>query len=192
MPLLLEAFDAVAPEAAADPTPGPSPAWLEGYAAGYAEGLAQGAAEAEARSTHLSGELARSLQDLTFGYAEARGQVLASLQPLFGLLIDALLPAMAAEALGPWIIEALLHAARTDSAAPFTIDLHPDRMAAVEACLPPGLPARLRAEPGLGPNAARLSLGPQDSDLDLEACLAALRAALSALFDETSRKDRHG
>lgn len=192
MALFLEAFDAVVPEVSPDPAPGPSPEWLDGHATGHAEGLLQGAAEVEARSTHLSNELARSLQELTFGYAEARGQVLDSLEPLFRLLIDALLPAITAEALGPWIAESLLQAARTDSAAPFAIELHPDRMAAVEACLPPGLPARLRPDPLLGPNAARLSLAQRDTDLDLDACLAALREALSALFDEPSRKVRHG
>lgn len=192
MPLLLEAFDAALPEAAPEPPPGPSPDWLDGHAAGHAEGLAQGAAEAEARSTHLSAELARSLQEMTFGYAEARAQVLESLQPLFRLLIDALLPAMAAEALGPWIAEALLDAARTDSAAPFAIALHPDRVASVAACLPPGVPASLRPDPTLGPMAARLSLASRETDLDLDACLAALREALSALLDDSSRKVRHG
>lgn len=192
MPLLLEAFDAVAPEAAPEPLPGPSRDWLEGHAAGVAEGLARGVAEAEARSGHLSDELARSLQDMAFGYAEARGQVLASLRPLFGCLIEALLPALAAEALGLWIVEALLHAARTDSAAPLVVDLHPDRLAAVDACLPPGFPASLQPDPELGPQAARLRLGSQETDLDLDACLDALREALSALLDETSRKSRHG
>lgn len=192
MPLLLEAFDVAVAASIPEPTAGPSSDWLEGYAAGHAEGRAQGIAETEARADLLSGELARHLQDLTFGYAEARGQVLASLRPLFGLLIDSLLPAIAADALGPWIAEALLHAARTDSAAPFAIDVHPEQVAAVSACLPPGFPASLRSDPSLGQRAARLSLGPQDTDLDLDACLAALREALSALLDDTSRKACHG
>lgn len=191
MALLLEAFDAL-PEPAPEAPAGPSPEWLDGQAAGFAEGLAQGRAEAETRSAHLSAELARSLQDMTFGYAEARAQVLESLQPLFGLVIDAILPAMAAEALGPWIAEALLGAARADSAAPFAVDLHPQRMAAVEACLPPGFPATLRPDPTLGPLAARLSLASRETDLDLDACLAAVRAALSALLDDSSRKVCHG
>jgi len=192
MALHLEAFDEPVPEVAPDAMAGPSLEWLAGHAAGHAEGWAQGAAEAEARSNHLSSDLARCLQDMTFGYAEARGQVLESLQPLFGLVIDAILPAMAAEALGPWIVEALLDAARTDSAAPFAIDIHPDRIGAVEACLPPGFPARLRPDPQLGPNAARLSLARRESDIDLDACLAAVREALSALLDDSSRKVRYG
>lgn len=188
MPLLLEAFDAPVPVLPS----GPSPDWLDGHAVGLADGRTEGRIEAEARSDHLSGELAQQLQEMTFGYAEARGQVLASLRPLFALLVDSLLPAMAAEALGPWIVEALLHAARVDSAAPLVLALHPDRIAVVGACLPPGFPATLRADPTLTPQAARMSLGPQETDLDLDACLAALREALSALLDETSRKVRHG
>lgn len=191
MPLLLEAFDAPA-SPAPEPSEGPSADWLDGFAAGQAEGLASGRAEAEAGAAHLSRDLARTLQDMAFAYAEARGQVLASLRPLFELLIDRMLPALAAEALGPWIGEAILEAARTDSASPLVIGLHPDRIEAVRACLPPGLPATLQGDPTLGPNAARLTQPARESDLDLDACLAALREALSSLLDDTAGKVRHG
>jgi flagellar biosynthesis/type III secretory pathway protein FliH len=192
MPLFLEAFDAPDPAVVSDVPEGPSADWLDGFAAGQAEGLALGRAEAEAEASHISQDLARTLQDMAFAYAEARGQVLASLRPLFMLLIDRMLPALAAESLAPWIAEALLDAARTDSASPLVIDLHPDRIDAVRACLPPSPPARLRAEPMLGPNAARLSHPSRESDLDLDGCLAALREALSALLDDSAGKVRYG
>lgn len=191
MPLLLEAFDR--PLAAEPPEPaGPSPDWLEGHAAGLAEGLARGRAAAEAASAHLSEELAQGLLEMTFAYAEAREQVLRSLGPLFALLADRLLPEMAAAALGPWIAEVLLEAAGSDSAAPLVVEVHPDRIGAVAACLPPGWPASLRPAPDLGPNAARLVAPARESDLDLDACLAALREALSTLFDPTGAQIRHG
>lgn len=203
MPLLFEDFDA-APAAAEHA--GPPPDWLDGHSAGFREGLAQGRAEAEAESSHLSRELAQSLQEMAFGYAEAREQVLLSLRPLFGVLIDRLLPAFAAEALGPWVAETLLTSARTCSATPLEIELHPDRIEAVRPCLPPGLPATLLANPSLGPGAARFLRADRESDLDIDACLAALQEALAAFLDHTaptpagaartpddpSRKVRHG
>ncbi|TNC71307.1 hypothetical protein [Rubellimicrobium roseum] len=170
----------------------PPTGWLEGFAAGQAEGLAAGRAEADTRSDRLSADLAGKLQDMTFNYAEARGQVLASLRPLFELLIDRLLPAIAAQAVAPWLVQALLDAARADSATPLVIHLHPERLGAVRACLPPGLPAQLRPDPALGLQAARLTSREGESDLDLDACLLALREALSTLLDATSGKVRHG
>lgn len=189
MPMLLEAFDILPPL----PEPeGPSPDWLDGHAAGLAQGLAQGAAEAEARSDHLTGELAQSLQDMAFGYAEAREQVLASLKPLFAALADRLLPQAAAEALGPWIAQALSDAAQSDSAAPIVVELHPDRVEAVRACLPPGSPATLRPDASLDRSAARITTPLGESDLDLGACLAAMQEALFALSDANTGMIRHG
>ncbi len=192
MPILLEAFDTpLPPSPDAEPT-GPPPEWLDGYAAGFEAGLAQGKAEAEAHATHLSQELAQSLQDMTFGYAEAREQVLLSLRPLFRLLGERLLPAMVVEGLGSWIAEALLEAARADTEQPLTVELHPTRIEAVRACLPPGLPAILRENPALGPGAARLLRADRESELDLDTCLAVLSEALSALLDDTALKVSHG
>lgn len=189
MAILLEAFDLPAEEAAPS---GPSVDWLDGHAAGHAAGLAQGRAEAEAEAAHLSRELAQNLQDMAFGYAEAREQVLLSLRPLVRLLTDRLLPALAAEGLGAWITEAVLEAARADTAVPMVVELHPDRLHAVQACLPPGLPATLRANPALGPGAARLLRPDRESELDLDTCLAVLSEALAALLDDTALKVRHG
>lgn len=191
MPLVLEPFDRPAPAPEPAPT-GPSPDWLDGHAAGFEEGLALGRAEAQADGAAVTRELAQSLQDLTFAYAEAREQVLVALRPLFALVVDRLLPALAAEAVGPWIVQALLEAARHDTAQPLVIALPPDRIEPVRACLPPGLPARLEADPTLGPTAARLSQPGRESELDLDACLAAMGEALTALLDDTARKVRHG
>lgn len=189
MPLLLEAFDAPPPPT--EPA-GPSPDWLDGHALGLAEGLARGQAAAEAQAAHLSRDLARSLEDMAFGYAEAREQVLVSLRPLFGLLMNRLLPAAAAASLGPRIAELLLEAARADSAAPLVVEVHPDRLSAVRACLPPSCPATLRPDPSLGSGGARITTPARESDLDLDACLASLRGALSALLDSTEGPVRHG
>lgn len=188
MPLLLEAFDASAP---VEPS-GPSPDWLDGHAAGLAEGLALGRADAEAETAHLSRELSRGLQDMAFAYAEAREQVLVSLRPLFGLLMDRLLPATAAASLGPRVAELLLDAARADSMAPLVVEVHPDRLPAVQACLPPSWPATLRPDLSLGLEGARITTPARESDLDLDACLATLRAALSAFLDSTEGLIRHG
>lgn len=204
MGLLYEAFD----EVRADAAPGPSLEWAAGHDAGLTQGLATGIAQGteatEALSGTLSAELSQALADTAFGYAEARGQILASLGPLFQVLIDRLLPALAAEALTPWLAEALQEAAREDSARPLVIHVHPDRIEALRACLPgdgpAGFfgPARLLADSSLGLHDARLERPDRETALDLGACLATLSETLRAISgslratpEDPARKARH-
>lgn len=179
MALLLESFDP--PEQTE--SSGPSAEWLAGHAAGLAEGIAQEAARAEAEGTRISQELATALQDAAFTFAEARAQVIASLGPLIEVIVARLLPALAAEALGPWLRVEVERAARADAACPVTIHVHPSRLDAVRACLPPGAAHRLSPDPALGPHGARLSCGTRETALDLDACVAGIRAALSNLAE---------
>lgn len=177
MGLALEEFGA----APAPVSEGPPAAWLEGHAAGLAEGLAMGREAAQAEAAHLSAELAGALGDMAFAYAEARETVLGALGPLFAALCDRLLPGLAAAALGPWIAEVLAEAARSDSACPVTVALHPSRIGAVAACLPADAPVRLIPDAALGPHAARIDRAGEETDLDLDACLATLTDALASL-----------
>jgi flagellar biosynthesis/type III secretory pathway protein FliH len=188
MALRLESFD-LADEA---PRPGPSADWLAGHAEGLAQGIAEGVAQAEAEGAHLSRELAAALQDAAFSFAEARAQVLASLGPLVETIAARLLPALAAEAVGPWLRAEVERAARADAAQPVALQVHPSRLEAVRACLPPGAAQRLVADPALGPHEARLAFPARESALDLDACLAAIREALAALTEPQDQKARHG
>jgi flagellar biosynthesis/type III secretory pathway protein FliH len=193
MGLSLEDFDDAAPVAAS----GPSAEWLDGHAAGLREGRAAGRAATEAEGGLLLRELGQTIGDMTFGYAEARGQVLLALGPLFQLVIERLLPAVAGEALAPWLAEAVAEAARADVPAALVVAVHPSRAEALAACLPPAAAggragALVVPDASLGPNAARLAGPGAETALDLDACVAALSEALSALFDEPHRKVSHG
>jgi len=190
MGLLLEAFDAArAPEPR-----GPTADWTMGHAAGLAEGAGLAEARAAARHDTLSGELVQSLSDMAFGYAEARGAVLASLGPLIRLVLDRLLPEAASSALIPRLAEAVVAAAREDSARPLVLHVHPSRATALRAALDRAGdgPATVATDASLGADAARMALDGQETSLDLGACLSDLRGALSALLDDTGRKARHG
>lgn len=194
----LESFDEVAPPAAPEPS-GPSEDWLEGHAAGLTEGHAAGRAEAEAEGALLLRGLVQTIDDMTFSYVEARAQVLLALRPLFGLVAERLLPAVAGEALAAWLAEAVVEAARADVPAPLVIAVHPSRAADLAACLPSlaaGAGGRsgvqVVADPSLEFNAARLAQPGAETALDLDACVAALAEALSALFHEPQLKVSHG
>lgn len=179
--MLLEAFDDVRGP------PATPPGWADGHAAGLAEGRALGAAEARARQGALSEELAQALADMAWTYAEARAEVLAGLQPLLGLVAQRLLPAVAGAALGPWLAE-MAAAAQGDTAA-LTIAVHPAQVAAVLPHLGASGVAVI-ADPSLSPHAARVA-GRDETLLDLDACLAGIAAALSAITDPSQRA-RHG
>lgn len=189
MGLRLEAFDEAAPPAA-----GPSADWILGHAAGLAEGIARGRAEAlaeaEARGAALAEGGARALADLAWTYAEARGQVLGGIAPLVRALMDGLLPPLAAEALGPWIAEAVREAAEADLGAPRVL-VHPDALAALAVRLPPEAAHALGPDPALGPGEARVALPGGETSLDVEAALLRLRHGLLPLLDAPETR-RHG
>lgn len=188
MGLMLETFDA-GPEAAVPAVP---PGWTEGWRAGHEEGLAEGRRAAEAEGRVLGHALAERLQVAAFSFAEARALVLAALGPLFARVADSLLPALAAQALGPWLATLVVQAARDDLACPLVLGVHPSQAEAVRPWLPAGAPYRLVEDPDISPGSARLALGEGECALDLEGCLAALRDVFAALQQPQDQKARHG
>ncbi len=185
--LVLEPFDLAAfPSVDA----APSKDWQAGHLAGMADGLAQ----AGAHQSALRDDVAQALIDITFTYAEARNQILASLGPLFQSVMDRILPEIAKEALLPHIVDRLIAAARADSGAPMRIAVHPAARAGLVASLPatPPLPLVIEVDAALGPGQVVLRHQQTETTLDLDGLVQGMRAILAALFDETERKIQNG
>ncbi len=185
--LFLEAFDAPPPEAAG---PSHSPDWREGYA----EGILAGQAQAAAREAHLSDEIVQSISDLSFTYAEARTQVLTSLEPLFRSILERLMPELVRHMLLPHILQELMTAAHVDSESPIELTISPQDEPALKRALMGAmpLPLQLATLPGLEAGQVMLAHRGIETALDLEGLITGIEAVLNALFDETARRSRHG
>ena len=187
---LLESFDF------ADPTPDqaivaqPGVEWYEGHSAGLAEGLAK----AEKLQTALSTEIAQCFLDMSFGYSEARAQLLQGLKPLFSALIKRVLPGLAETALAAHVITLLQDAADQDSASPLELAVNPARFEGFTTLLPfaVGMPVVLISDPQVEMNQAVLRAMRSATLLDVGAILSGVQSALGAIFETIDEKAHHG
>lgn len=165
-------------------------AFEQGYRAGWDDAVS---ARAETEDA-LREDIARSLQGLSFTYHEARTHVLRALAPLMADVAARLLPEIARAGLPQLVADTIAPLAELAAEAPVLLALHPSNRAAVEALLvdAPALPVTLLDEPQLGEGQASLRLGQSELRVDLDAALAAIRAALRDVFDQPRKDATHG
>lgn len=187
---LLECFDAGDVLANSETNATPSPDWQEGHATGLSEGQAL----AMAAQGALTADIAQSFADMAFGYAEARAHVLLGLKPLFGALINRVLPQMTEVAVASHLIGLLNEAAAKDSALPVELSVHPMRIEALTALLPyaVGLPVMLVADPAIGVDQAVLRSGRAETALDIGAIIAGAQTVLGAIFESIDERVNYG
>lgn len=169
--------------------------WLDGHAAGRAEAEAVAAAE----QATLSAALVQRLEDMSFGYAEARATILADLRPLFETLSSTLLPALGDSLLAAHLAQALLDAAAADLSGPVSLRVSVAEVVAVSDLLSgvAAVPFTCRADPALPVGSAIVSGAngagqPRESNIDIINLTDGLRKILSAFAAEHSQETAHG
>ncbi|MFN3971554.1 MAG: flagellar biosynthesis protein [Gemmobacter sp.] len=198
MRIRLETFQDTAPTSQATvvtDTAAMEEARLAAYEQGYAAGWDDAAAAAEGDRSKLGADLGQHLQTLGFTYHEARAHVLAALEPLLLQMTRTILPAMAAEALGPRIVETLRPLAAQMALVPVELTLHPDARPAVEQFLlmESALPVTIVEDAGLGLSEAHLRLAQSERRIALDEAAAAIAAAVhDFLHLSLTKDDAHG
>lgn len=186
----LESFDL--PDKLPDPTviAEPTAEWRAGHAAG----LAQGQAIAAAVQSDLTAEMAQCFADMGFGFAEARLQLLSGLKPLFGAIINRVLPGLSQSALAAQVVDLLYRAAAQDSRVPLELLVNPDRIDGLTSLLPyaVGMPVILVADPSVGLDQAVIRASQSETLLDVGTVLAGVQAALEAIFETTDERTNYG
>jgi len=189
--LRLEDFDG---RPATQPAGYPPVESLPGYEEGFRSGRETGLAEADTSQRRLTAVLADRFADMTFTQAEARAHVLAALRPLFAAVTGKLLPRAAQASLAPYVAEALIEAAEADSRMPVALLVAPEVAEIVRAVAErqAGNPVLIEANPGLGPGEVLIRSSERETMLDIDRLVEDLQGALTALFAEEPRRDRHG
>ncbi len=163
---------------------------LPGYDAGYAAGFAAAASAQDA----IDAALVQSIEDLSFGFAEARQFVLQGLTPFFETLADLILPASVDPTFRVRLIEQLQTAVQTDAKQPCQLVLHPDQVASVQNLLRQIAMTDVTvtgwADQPL--HAALIRRGPVETAIDADAVLDGLKDILTAFFDMTEERSHHG
>ena len=154
----------------------------EGYQAGWDD-----AAEAQQRSeTHFSDTLTENLQEISFGFHEAKAALTSEMQTLFEEVLDTLLPEVIKISVGPLIMEKILSITRDKS----------DQMILTEvstADFPPlktffetqnlsSFELKERADLTLGQVLFRV--GGNETEIDFKHTLQEIKSSVSTLFEK--------
>lgn len=163
---------------------------LDAYEAGYRSGWDDCAAAESEAQRRIGADLARNLSDMRFSYHEARADVLASLEPLFGGILERLLPAIVAEGIVPAV------AAELSAAAERAAELSCEILAAPAVC--PALEKLLEAqgatdlrlvpEPAFAEGQVSLRFASETRDIDLGAAAEQISRAMTEFVAELSSR----
>ncbi len=158
---------------------------LASYDSGYRAGWDDASAAQSDDQNRITADLARNLQTLGFTYHEARSHILKAIEPLMLQIIGRLLPEIARETLGPFVLETLMPLAESLGDAPVKLILNPASRAPVEALLEQatGLPVVIEEEPTLGEGQVYIKLGSLEAEVDLDRATADIAAAVRGFFD---------
>lgn len=179
MALRLERFDHP-PEPARD---GTEDARLAGFEAGYAAGWEDAAARTAEAASSSRLELVQALQDLGFGFHEARAHLLSALRPLLEAMAATVLPLIGRETLARHVAEAILPLAEAAAGAPVLLRCHPaDGLLLEEALAEEGTAVRFLADETLSPGRIALSAPGREAEIDLPRAMAEVGSALHDFF----------
>jgi flagellar biosynthesis/type III secretory pathway protein FliH len=165
-------------------------AFDSGFQAGWDDAVK---AQAEMR-THISAELATSLQTASFEYHEVHATLNASAQRIIQTIIDTILPVVAQASLGAQIRDAVVSALHTITDCQIEIVLSPMNEVAVRQILSAELqdPFKLVSDPKMPLNQATLRLGAQEAEINLDKMVADIASAVNTFFENQKSEGING
>lgn len=167
---------------------------LESFETGYQAGW-EDAVKAQSNSdTHVSAELATSLQSASFEYHELRATLNASVQSIMAEIVETILPIVAQASLGAHIRDYVVSRACEALDRPIEIAVSPVSEAAVRAMLAEDVPEpfKLIIDPTLSSSQAILRVGTPEAEINLGRTVADIASAVETFFETPKSKVTDG
>lgn len=164
-------------------------AYERGYVAGWDDGGQQGEADDAARRA----ELHRQIEQISFGYHEARAHILKAIEPLLVNVFETVLPELARAAVVPVVIDHLLPLAHESADTPLILSVPIGMRARFEAAFD-GLvlpPLELSENDDLADGQAVIQLGTSKSQIDLTQATQSARRALERYYQLQNEDSKH-
>jgi hypothetical protein len=153
----------------------------EAYRDGFLAGQAMATEEFLAEEDRLTAELVEAIADARVTNEAARRHVAASLAPAFEALAEAIAPALADAGLGPEVARRIERALAQAPAARPRLRVAPAVAGRIGALLARrGLDAAIEEAPELLPREAQVFWDQGYDHLDLDACIAQIRACIAS------------
>jgi hypothetical protein len=167
---------------------------LESFEKGYRAGWDDAVAAQSDEATRISSAFGQHLQDLSFTYHEAYGQVMSAVTPLLTELVETLLPEVARATLGQHIAEQLKKRANEIGQLEVEVAVAPTRLEAVAPLLEGnfGFPLRLVSDDTLAEEQADIRFGDQERQIDLGDLITSVSEAVQGFAHDNERIRNHG
>ncbi|MFS4581683.1 ABC transporter ATP-binding protein [Phaeobacter sp. C3_T13_0] len=167
---------------------------LESYEKGYSAGWDDAVTAKDKESTHVSSELASSLEDLSFTFHEAQSQLLESLDPMFKVLTSAVLPDAMAASFGHHIVDQLTDMAKNQADQAINIVVSAGEGATVRALLSKNftVPVQVREDVVLSAGQAYLKVGGIERELNSLALTESIQESIEAFTFHITEDSKYG
>lgn len=165
-------------------------AFERGYSAGWEDAItAQGRERAEAIA-----RVKQSLEDLSFTYHEAHGQMILSLRQVVGALVTQVLPRALVRSMASRLTEELTEMIAQDGGSPVEIrvapGLDPDLESAIASVTT--IPLAPVEDSELAPGQIVLRIGEDERELDLDRLLDGMKRAVEGYFEQLELEMTNG
>lgn len=166
---------------------------LNAYERGYGAGWDDGGQQGESEDAAHRAEIRRQVEQISFGYHEARAHVLNALNPLLTAVFDTVLPEVSRAAIVPLVIDQLLPLAHDAAEEPLVLTVPQGMRARFEAAFE-GLvlpPLTLNESAELADAQAVISQGESQSHVDLTQATDSARMALERFYQFQNEDSKH-
>ena len=162
---------------------------LEAYEQGYKAGWDDAVTAQAEDNTRISADFARNLQELSFTYHEAKGQVLGSLEPLLKEMVTKVLPKVAEKTLAHSIVSEVLEIAKSHADISIEIVTSPLNRPALEALLEgqSSLEISIVDEASMAHGLAYIRFGNTEKQIDFESVLSRYLSLVDGFFEQQKK-----
>jgi len=162
---------------------------LEAFEQGYKAGWDDAAAAQSEEQSRVAADFARNLQELSFTYHQARGQILGSLEPLLKEMVTKVLPKLASDNLSQTIVDEVLAVSQTQTEAGIQIVISPSNRPALERLLETqdNLDVTIIDEPSMAEGLAYLRFAQTENQIDLQSVLSGFSQSIDGFFEQQQK-----
>lgn len=167
---------------------------LEAFENGYRAGWDDAIKAQSDDKTRISSAFGQHLQDLSFTYHEAYGQVMNAMTPLLDELVTAVLPELARATLGQHIVEQLQNMAHEIGTLEVVVAVSPANREAISPLLEGefSFPIQLVEDDTLADEQADIRFGHTEKQIDLGDLIASVSEAVDGFAHDNRRKLANG
>lgn len=162
---------------------------LEAFEQGYKAGWDDAAAAQSDDQARVAADFARNLQELSFTYHQARGQILGSLEPLLKEMTSKVLPGLARETLSQTIVDEVLSVAQSQTEAGIQIVISPSNRPALEQLIETqdSFEVTIIEEPSMADGLAYLRFADSEKQIDLDSVLTSFSQSVEGYFEQQEK-----